>query len=512
MTIFSEVDDDVSTTQDSGDNNSVVSAAESMESSEIDVTYSPGRIWAVENSRQEVREEEWEVENAQRDDICECIEADQRNELGERVRMWTNDSYDDQLTARQEPTISGPPGITNLEEKEKRIDSACLNNLLDVTVTLKNISSILIDPSCIKISQESVEANNKTNMEMLDRVGSDSDEEVPYIIRWRTGCRTGKMILAFDPKVKENDAKEGICHSIQTEYNPNLRLTPTPNRNGDRQYAHPAWDRDIDIIMDDIYLNFCTKLVKDVRVASSRITTRLSNIRKDSGIQESVEPDYVRQVVSWVESVMNTHNEPSIQAIIQSPGYIETWGATIFLLHERPVDSSRIRTRIEEGQELSTLSIFWEDYGWIGPFTDQQTKDVTSTLILYSPYVVINRRFGGDMRDHLMYRRICHRCGYSPQDPRIKSMFEEPEVEGYSEIQPRIRTMKAMASLSWIHAIPTSLGLRQMVQDGHIRKERRNTRDSVYGQLATHQNEDKGEPMEMIRPRSELCRSMPYPH
>ena len=64
-----------------------MSAAESMDSSEIDVSCLQERSFTAKHSQHIVIGEEWEVENAQRDDVYKYIKADQRNELGERVQL-----------------------------------------------------------------------------------------------------------------------------------------------------------------------------------------------------------------------------------------------------------------------------------------------------------------------------------------------------------------------------------------------------------------------------------------
>jgi len=78
-------------------------------------------------------------------------------------------------------------------------------------------------------------SDGKLEASMYPHKDTEEGIIVPYDIKWRIGCVAGKMALAFDPKAK---IKEGICHTIQAVYNPNLRLRQ--QEHATRPYEHLA--------------------------------------------------------------------------------------------------------------------------------------------------------------------------------------------------------------------------------------------------------------------------------
>jgi hypothetical protein len=71
--------------------------------------------------------------------------------------------------------------------------------------------------------------------------------------------------------------------------------------------------------------------------------------------------------------------------------------------------------------------IFWDDYGWNGPLTEQQTGEIVATLLLY------NQQSGGvDNADQslapgdkgIMYQSICRRAHLGIQDAVIMPLGE----------------------------------------------------------------------------------------
>jgi hypothetical protein len=84
-------------------------------------------------------------------------------------------------------------------------------------------------------------------------------------------------------------------------------------------------------------------------------------------------------VEQWMAEMLDIHQQPSIRAVVNSPGYMETWGATRFLLHEEPEEKC-----IHRGLTPDPEAEFWEKYGWSGPLTEQQQGEVLATLLLYN--------------------------------------------------------------------------------------------------------------------------------
>jgi hypothetical protein len=331
--------------------------------------------------------------------------------MGERVLMWGEDSYDDTLTAKQESQD------THVAALAKGLQGGHMSPLpveFNVVVTFNEKSSFYLKASGIELEKTTTPTNSPIN---VGRIEADiclnknviEEEYVPYNIRWRIGCMTGKMVLAFDPKTS---IQEGICNTVQAVYNPNLRLSHQEYTA--RPYEHLAWDRDIDNQVDCIYEKYWEKLIADVRHASRQINTILKMNKQPQETRQTnptgMMASHISVIEQWIMSILDTRNEPSVKAIVQSPGYLETWGATRFLLHEKPIDTMRIRMR--QGNMPSTttiIALFWEDYGWIGPLTEQETRDVTATLILHNKYITLTE---SDTSHHIMFKKICHRAGY----------------------------------------------------------------------------------------------------
>jgi hypothetical protein len=135
------------------------------------------------------------------------------------------------------------------DQEDIRTSAASMNNralLFDVNVTLKNVESFYIKPNDVELSENELRKQQE-------------EDCVPYIIRFRQGHSNGKMVLAFDPKVKE-----AICHSMhatQTTCNEARRLTSIP-------YEHPAWRRDIDKQVELAHKRYGQRLIQDVGRAS----------------------------------------------------------------------------------------------------------------------------------------------------------------------------------------------------------------------------------------------------
>ena len=416
--------------------------------------------------------------------------------MKERVLMWGEDTYDDCLTAKQ--------GSQDVEHKGTR-GGHFTPVAFNVIVNFNEQPSIYLNTGFnFEKAKGPTEPSRPTSDGKLE--GSmyplqDTEEGtiIPYDINWRIGSVTGKMVLAFDPKAR---LKEGICHTIQAVYNPNLRLSQ--QEYATRPYEHPAWDRDIDIQVDHIYDKYCEKLIRDVRIASRQINTILgSDSHKTASLAgqartagRGVMETHIQIIEQWITSMFDTRKEPSVHNIIHSPGYLETWGATRFLLHELPVDTSKVRWMQEENSyHTSILARFWEDYGWIGPLTEQETQDVTATLVLHNTYISPNTtQEGYNTNNHIMFKRVCHRAGYAATDPRIQPVHEAPEVdtgmpdEGREQRKEARRANQerkciAQASISWIQAIPTLLGLRELTLQAKHRKQRRMDWTHVCTQL-----------------------------
>jgi hypothetical protein len=142
------------------------------------------------------------------------------------------------------------------------------------------------------------------------------------------------------------------------------------------------------------------------------------------------------------------------------------------------------------------IALFWEDYGWIGPLTEQETRDVTATLILHNRYITPHATTltESDTSHHIMFKRICHRAGYLATDPRIQPLYEAPEEDlgvpdEHREQRKEARRANnerrslAQASIAWIQAIPTLLGLRELNLHASNRKVRRHQWASVCEQI-----------------------------
>ena len=281
-----------STGYDSDGSHSQVSLPESIDSSQGD-------------NKSHEASTEWELEPRQRE---ECSDY---KEMGERVLMWGEDSYDDTLTAKQESQE------THVAALAKGLQGGHMSPLpveFNVVVTFNEKSSFYLKASGIELEKTTTPTNSPIN---VGRIEADiclnknviEEEYVPYNIRWRIGCMTGKMVLAFDPKTS---IQEGICNTVQAVYNPNLRLSHQEYTA--RPYEHLAWDRDIDNQVDFIYEKYWEKLIADVRHASRQINTILKMNKQPQETRQTnptgMMASHISVIEQWIMSILDTRNEP----------------------------------------------------------------------------------------------------------------------------------------------------------------------------------------------------------